>query len=103
VFQSPNPFPKSIYDNVAYGLRIQGRTDDLDDRIETALRRAALTVAVLYPVGYAWDWYTLAVGVFEVHRRTGLDLLGIPVEEHLFIVVVPALVVGVHETLRDRS
>ena len=68
-----------------------------------ALRRAALTVAVLYPVGYAWDWYTLAVGVFEVHRRTGLDLLGIPVEEHLFIVVVPALVVGVHETLRDRS
>ena len=42
VFQSPNPFPKSIYDNVAYGLRIQDRTDDLDEKVETALRRAAL-------------------------------------------------------------
>ena len=42
VFQSPNPFPKSIYDNVAYGLRVQDRTDDLDARVEQALRRAAL-------------------------------------------------------------
>ncbi len=42
VFQRPNPFPKSIYDNVAYGLRIQGKTDDLDTRVERALRRAAL-------------------------------------------------------------
>ncbi|MFW5918496.1 MAG: phosphate ABC transporter ATP-binding protein, partial [Haloferacaceae archaeon] len=42
VFQQPNPFPKSIYDNVAYGLRIQGDTDDLDERIEQALRSAAL-------------------------------------------------------------
>ena len=42
VFQHPNPFPKSIYDNVAYGLRIQGDTDDLDERVEQALRRAAL-------------------------------------------------------------
>ncbi len=42
VFQSPNPFPKSIYDNVAYGLRIQDRTDNLDQRVETALKRAAL-------------------------------------------------------------
>jgi phosphate transport system ATP-binding protein len=42
VFQRANPFPKSIYDNVAYGprsLRIRG---DLDDRVETALRQAAL-------------------------------------------------------------
>ncbi|QLG60412.1 phosphate ABC transporter ATP-binding protein [Halorarum salinum] len=42
VFQQPNPFPKSIYDNVAYGLRVQGRTDDLDERVERALRRSAL-------------------------------------------------------------
>ncbi|PSQ57452.1 phosphate ABC transporter ATP-binding protein [Halobacteriales archaeon SW_7_71_33] len=42
VFQHPNPFPKSIYDNVAYGLRVQGDTDDLDERVEQALRRAAL-------------------------------------------------------------
>jgi phosphate transport system ATP-binding protein len=42
VFQEPNPFPKSIYDNVAYGLRIQGKDDNLDERVEQALRRAAL-------------------------------------------------------------
>ena len=42
VFQRPNPFPKSIYDNVAYGLRILGMKDDLDDRVEQALRGAAL-------------------------------------------------------------
>jgi phosphate transport system ATP-binding protein len=42
VFQRPNPFPKSIYDNVAYGLRILGLKDNLDDRVEQALRRAAL-------------------------------------------------------------
>jgi phosphate transport system ATP-binding protein len=42
VFQRPNPFPKSIYDNVAYGLRIQGKTDNLDTKVERALRRAAL-------------------------------------------------------------
>jgi phosphate transport system ATP-binding protein len=42
VFQRPNPFPKSIYDNVAYGLRVQGMKDDLDGRVERALRGAAL-------------------------------------------------------------
>ncbi len=42
VFQRPNPFPKSIYDNVAFGLRISGMKDDLDGRIERALQRAAL-------------------------------------------------------------
>jgi phosphate transport system ATP-binding protein len=42
VFQRPNPFPKSIYDNVAYGLRILGMKDDLDDRVEQALKRAAI-------------------------------------------------------------
>jgi len=42
VFQRPNPFPKSIYDNVAYGLRILGMKDDLDDRVRHALERAAI-------------------------------------------------------------
>ena len=42
VFQRPNPFPKSIYDNVAYGLRILGMKDDLDGRVERALRGAAI-------------------------------------------------------------
>ncbi len=44
VFQKPNPFPKSIYENVAYGLRIRGtrRRSTLDERVEKALRSAAL-------------------------------------------------------------
>ena len=44
VFQKSNPFPKSIYDNVAYGLRLQGVSSrsDLDARIEESLRQAAL-------------------------------------------------------------
>jgi lycopene cyclase domain-containing protein len=67
-----------------------------------ALGRAARTILVLYPVAYVWDWYTLEIGVFAIELRTGLDLLGIPVEEHLFMVVVPALVVGVHETLHGE-
>jgi phosphate transport system ATP-binding protein len=42
VFQQPNPFPKSIYENVAFGLRVNRMTDDMDDRIEKALKDAAL-------------------------------------------------------------
>jgi len=44
VFQKPNPFPKSIYENVAYGLRIMGRKNrrELDEVVENALRGAAL-------------------------------------------------------------
>jgi phosphate transport system ATP-binding protein len=42
VFQKPNPFPKSIYDNVAYGLRINGIKGKLDDHVEEALTGAAL-------------------------------------------------------------
>ena len=42
VFQKPNPFPKSIYDNVAFGPRVLGMKDDLDATVERALRRAAL-------------------------------------------------------------
>ena len=44
VFQRPNPFPKSIYENVAYGLRLQGETAKaiIDERVEWALKSAAL-------------------------------------------------------------
>ena len=60
VFQKPNPFPKSIYDNVAYGLRVQGKDDgDLDDKVERALRGAAL-----------WDEVT------DQLDSSGLDLSG---------------------------
>jgi phosphate transport system ATP-binding protein len=48
VFQKSNPFPKSIYDNVAYGLRIGGTRNKqaLDETVETSLRRAALWTEV---------------------------------------------------------
>ena len=42
VFQKPNPFPKSIYDNVAFGPRVLGWKKNLDERVERALRHAAL-------------------------------------------------------------
>ena len=42
VFQKPNPFPKSIYDNVAYGPRVNGYQGDLGEIVEASLRRAAL-------------------------------------------------------------
>jgi phosphate transport system ATP-binding protein len=42
VFQKPNPFPKSIYENIAFGARVQGLKGSMDERVETALRRAAL-------------------------------------------------------------
>ena len=42
VFQKPNPFPKSIYDNVAWGPRVLGMKKGLDERVEKALRGAAL-------------------------------------------------------------
>ena len=42
VFQKPNPFPKSIYDNVAFGPRLAGARRDLDEIVERSLRRAAL-------------------------------------------------------------
>ena len=59
VFQKPNPFPKSIYDNVAYGLKIQGYDGDIDARVEESLRGAAL-----------WD------EVRDQLDSSGLDLSG---------------------------
>jgi len=42
VFQKPNPFPKSIYDNIAWGAKINGFHGDMDDLVEASLRNAAL-------------------------------------------------------------
>jgi phosphate transport system ATP-binding protein len=42
VFQKPNPFPKSIYENIAYGARINNYKDDMDELVERSLQRAAL-------------------------------------------------------------
>ena len=42
VFQKPNPFPKTIYENIAFGLKINGYQGDLDEQVEKSLRSAAL-------------------------------------------------------------
>src|ERR1700752_1386934 len=44
VFQKPNPFPKSIFDNVAYGLKVNGITDKsfIEERVETSIKQVAL-------------------------------------------------------------
>jgi len=59
VFQKPNPFPKSIYDNIAFGPRINGLRGNLDDIVESSLRRAVL-----------WD------EVKDKLRQSGLALSG---------------------------
>ncbi|PLZ66240.1 phosphate ABC transporter ATP-binding protein PstB, partial [Fischerella thermalis] len=42
VFQKPNPFPKSIYENIAFGARVNGYRGDMDELVERSLRQAAL-------------------------------------------------------------
>jgi phosphate transport system ATP-binding protein len=59
VFQKPNPFPKSIYENIAFGARINGYRGDMDQLVETSLRRAAI-----------WD------EVKDKMRESGLSLSG---------------------------
>jgi phosphate transport system ATP-binding protein len=48
VFQKPNPFPKSIYENVAFGLRINGFQGEIDEQVERSLQQAALWEEVKY-------------------------------------------------------
>ena len=50
IFQQPNPFPKSIYENVAFGPRLQGVTSksDLDDIVEESLKRANLWLSLIH-------------------------------------------------------
>ncbi len=59
VFQKPNPFPKSIYENIAFGARINGYQGDMDELVEGSLRRAAI-----------WD------EVKDKLRESGLGLSG---------------------------
>lgn len=59
VFQKANPFPKSIYDNVAFGARVYGYKGDMDELVEQSLRRSAL-----------WD------EVKDKLRQSGLALSG---------------------------
>ena len=82
VFQRPNPFPKSIYDNVAFGPKINGFRGNMDELVESSLKRAAL-----------WD---------EVKDRMNSSALGLSGGQQQRLCIARTLAVGPQVILMDE-
>jgi phosphate transport system ATP-binding protein len=82
VFQRPNPFPKSIFDNVAFGLRLHGMKDNLKDRVEKALTQAGL-----------WE---------EVHTRLKASALSLSGGQQQRLCIARALAIEPDVVLMDE-
>jgi len=83
VFQKPNPFPQSIYDNVAFGPRVMGMKVDLDDLVEKSLRAASL-----------WD---------EVKDDLKMDALGLSLGQQQRLCIARVVAVQPEVILMDES
>ncbi len=70
VFQKPTPFPMSIYDNIAFGVKLHERMSKarMDERVEWSLARAALWDEVKRPARRLGDWAFRRAAAAAVHR-----------------------------------